>query len=103
MSRVNFTVLHTGNPVVDRVQTHLQSTFRPILQNPLSDGVLQKGLTLSTTEKLIDHGLGRVPEGFIITKLNASAVVYESSTPDYPQNQIALKASATVTADIYFF
>ncbi len=103
MSRVNFTTIHTGDSAVDRVQTHIQTALRPLLQNPLGDGALQKEIELGVSEVLVSHGLGRRPEGFIVTRQNASASIYESSTATFPDRQIALTASATVTADIYFF
>lgn len=103
MSRVNFTQLHTGNSAVDRVQTNLAKTLRPILQNPMVDGVHKRDISLSTTATDIEHGLGRRPEGFVITKQNAAASIYEPTAATIPDRLIVLQASATVTADIFFF
>lgn len=103
MSRVNFTQIHTGISAVDRVQTNLAKTLRPILQNPMVDGVHKRGVSLSTTAADIEHGLGRRPEGFVITKQDAAASIYEPSESTLPTRLITLQASASVTADIFFF
>jgi hypothetical protein len=104
MSRVNFTQIWSPSEEVTRLQSHIRTTLNPLLELPISDGVLQTDLSIATTDTLIDHKLGRQYEGFIITRLKSNSVIYESSsTNDIPDRTIILKASATATADIYFF
>ena len=104
MSRVNFTQIHSENAEVTRLQSHIKTTLNPLLQLPISDGILIKDLDIETTDTRVNHGLGRTYEGFIITRLQSNAVIYESSTTnDYKDLYIFLKGSASATADIYFF
>ena len=104
MSRVNFTQLYSENQEVNRLQSHIKTTLNPLLQLPISDGILLKDQDIATTDTRVNHGLGREYEGFIVTKVNANAVIYESTTANPSKDlYILLKAGSTATADIYFF
>ena len=104
MSRVNFTQIWSPNEEVTRLQSHIKTTLNPLLELPISDGVLLTDLSIATSDTVIDHKLGRQYEGFIITRLKSNSVIFESSsTNDTPDRTIILEASATATADIYFF
>ena len=104
MSRVKFTSLYTEDAEVNRLQSHIKTTLNPLLELPISDGVMLKNQTIETTDTEINHGLGREYEGFIITRLKTNATIYESAT-DNPSKSlyILLKASGAATADIYIF
>ncbi len=104
MSRGNFTQIHSENPEVTRLQSHIKTTISHLLELPISDGVLIKDLSIETTDTRVNHGLGRTYEGFIITRLQSNAVIYESSSTNDDKNLfILLKGSSAATADIYFF
>ena len=104
MPRTNFTQIWSKEQEVTRLQSHLKTVLNPLLELPISDGVLIKDLTVNTTDTLIEHKLGRKPEGFLITGLKSNSVIYESATAnDEAARLIILIASATATADIYFF
>lgn len=104
MPRTNFTQIWTDDQEVTRLQSHLKTVLNPLLELPISDGVLIKDLTINTADTLIEHKLGRRPEGFLITRLKSNSVIYESATANNEATRlIILIASATATADIYFF
>lgn len=104
MSRVNFTQIWSPNEEVTRLQSHIKTALNPLLELPISDGILIKGLSIETADTRVNHGLGREYEGFIITRLQSNAVIYESSTINGDKNLfILLKGSGAATADIYFF
>ena len=104
MSRVNFTQIWSPNEEVTRLQSHIKTALNPLLELPISDGILIKGLSIETTDTRVNHGLGREYEGFIITRLQSNAVIYESATTNDSKNLfILLKGSGAATADIYFF
>ncbi len=87
-----------------RLQSHIKTTLSPLLQLPISDGILIKDLSIETTDTRVNHGLGKTYEGFIITRLLSNAVIYESSTTNDDKDLfIFLKGSSAATADIYFF
>ena len=104
MGRVNFTQLWSENQEITRLQSHIKTALNPLLELPISDGVMIKDLTIETTDTLVNHKLGRAYEGFIITRLKTNAVIFESSSTNHtPGRIIIMKASTQATADIYFF
>ena len=104
MSRVNFTQIHSDNAEINRLQSHIKTALSPLLELPISDGVLIKDLSIETSDTRVNHGLGRTYEGFIVTRLKSNSVIFESDTENTDKNLfILLKGSATATADIYFF
>ena len=104
MGRVNFTQIWSPNEEVTRLQSHIKTTLNPLLELPISDGVLIKDLSIATSDTLVEHKLGREYEGVIITRLKTNSGIFESDTAnDFKDRKIILKASATATADIYFY
>jgi hypothetical protein len=104
MGRVNFTQIHSENAEVTRLQSHIKTTLTPLLELPISDGVLIKNLSIETSDTRVNHGLGREYEGFVVTRLQSNAVIYESDSTNTDKNLfILLKGSSAATADIYFF
>lgn len=60
--------------------------------------------SLTTSDTVINHGLDRKIQGWIVVNKNANANIWQSTTTNtFPNKQIILKSSAAVTATIYFF
>lgn len=87
------------------VQDNVERAINPLLRNPIIDGVLVRGIALlAANETAVSHMLGRDLIGFVITRRNANAVVYEATTANTQRDKVVLlKTSADCTADIYFF
>jgi hypothetical protein len=72
--------------------------------NPILAGEQLTGVVLGTSDTLIDHGLARPYQGFIVTRRQSASVVFESTTQNnIPDRQIILKGSIAATVDIYIF
>lgn len=76
-------------------------SINPVLANPLSSGSILNGITLINGETVINHGLGRLMQGFLITDINGAATIYRSQ----PMNAqtLSLTSSAVVTVSIEVF
>lgn len=97
------------------LQDRLEDFFRQFEENPLMQGVTLDGtnkagdppigIELTTTKKYIDHKLGRNPTGYIITRKDANADVYESTYINAEQKtrQLSLIATAPVTVCLWVF
>jgi len=60
--------------------------------------------TITTSDTVIQHGLGRNPIGYLIIDRDAAQTVYTSATTNpRPSLQIILKASGSVTAKVMVF
>lgn len=83
-------------------QSNVVSKVNEVNSKIILDGLLIKDVSLGTTENKISHKLGRSYNGYIVTKINAGAVVYVSSVED-SSKMINLKATASCVADLWVF
>ena len=97
-----FKTIRTKNSELDRVQSNVQLFSNELTTNPLLDGVLLKDIDLTTTETLVNHTLGRLPQGWIIIKKDAAQDVYESGTT-LQQRFLSLTAGGAVTVSLWVF
>ena len=88
---------------LDVVQRHTKEFTSQLENNILLDGVLLSDIVLTSgSATVIEHTLNREYQGYIITKLNANSVVYES-TSTYPTKHLTLNCSANCTVSIYIY
>lgn len=81
------------------LQTAVRDALEPITANPILDFVHLKDLSI-TGSLMIPHGLQRPVQGWIITRIKSSSVIYEiTSTEQY----LTLAASAPAVVDVYIF
>lgn len=64
-------------------------------------GVVLEDLALSTTVRVVNHGLGYKPRGWVVVDKDADARIYRSANKS--ATTISLTASATVTATVWVF
>ncbi len=77
------------------------ASLNPIIANPLSSGSILKNVILINGETVINHGLGRLMQGWIITDINGVATIYRSQPLN--SSTISLTSSAVVTVSIEVF
>lgn len=103
MSLKDFRQVSSQNQEIDRLSKNTHEFAAQIVQNPLIDGVLLTGVSLTSTASYVPHTLGRVWKGFIVTNksvLGADVI----GTHDRLDNQFALlTASSAVTVDLWLF
>ena len=91
----------------DQMQRQAQMASTVLRALPFAQGLWVKSVAIGTTNTTVNHGLGRVPQGYIFTRLQGNAAsICESLAANQPADrtkQYAFIASAAVTADIWFF
>lgn len=85
---------------LDQLQTRWKQVLDPISDNTLLKGRQVRDVALQTGVNVIDHRLGRQPQGWLIIDLNANATVYRSGWSDLT---ITLTASGPCTVSLYIF
>ena len=87
------------------VQFNLEALVKELDTCVLLEGVLIKDVVLASwSDNQLNHGLDRTPRGFLITRKNANAQIWESDTVNpKPKNYLLIEASATVTASFWVF
>lgn len=83
------------------MQTGWASQLNPLLANPLVNGVFVKSQPLTMGATVVNHRLGRKPQGWMITDINGAATVYRSKP--FTELVLVLTSSAAVTVDIWVF
>lgn len=97
-----FERIPVSNAELQRVQDRLLVTLVPMSRVAVLDGVLLKGLSLTTSFQNVNHGLGRAPAGWIVVGKNANADVWEN--PLIRTGLVlVLRSSAAVNVDLWVF
>ena len=83
------------------MQTKWASTLNPIIANPLNSVQILNDVQLKNGATMINHKLGRKPQGWLILDINAAATIYRSQ----PFNDLILtltsNADVTVTLGVF--
>lgn len=80
------------------------SELNPIVENPLVNGQLLTGIKITTGANVINHGLGRKLQGYIVVMNSASATYWDSQlTNQMAQLTLILNASGPATISLYVF
>jgi hypothetical protein len=100
---ITFSLLQTGNPLLDRVQQNILRAFEA-LGETLNIARVVADKAIATGDTAVPHGLGRVPRGYIVVKRSAGEVVFDGAgAHPRPAEFINLRASAAVTVSLVFF
>jgi len=92
---------HAGDRVVQDIQTELADAVDNINEIRILDGVQLTDVVLSASDTLVNHKLGRVPIGWVITDKNAAETVFRNA--DYDSSHLTLQASGAVTVGIWVY
>lgn len=100
MSFAGIDINHIEDENVQRAFRQILDRLNTIGGGALANGTLVRDVALTTSSVKVPHTLGRKPRGYIVTKRNANAVVYNG---DFSIRFLNLTASAAVTVDLWVF
>lgn len=91
----------TQDRSMSMLQSQWASQLNPLLNQPLSNALILKGVSLANGNTVINHRLGRTLQGWFISDVNGAAIIYRNA----PKNDttLTLNSSAAVVADIVVF
>lgn len=97
--------IKSGIRELDQLQDVLDKFMESVRNVTILDGAALQGLELDGSNVLrVEHGLGRPPRGYIITKRDNGTVVYdEQASNSRPDLFLDLNASSSVNVDIWVF
>ena len=72
------------------------SVLNPILQNPLNSANILKNVSLVTGSNTINHGLGRIMQGWWFIDIDAAITYYRSQ----PLNNLTLTITCSGPANV---
>lgn len=89
-------------PELNLLQTKWRSELNPLLSEPILSGNLLKNITLvAAHSNVINTGLARTQQGWIITDLNASSTIYRSAP--FNATTLTLITSADCIVNLWVF
>ena len=87
--------------VKDPTLVRWKSQLDPVLANPMNNSSLLTGIALINGSNVINHKLGRMMQGWMISDINGAATIYRSA----PMNSLTLTlaSNAAVTVNLVVF
>lgn len=94
-------IFQTDIRQLSMMQTRWASELNPLLANPINNASILKGVSLVTGVNVINHKLGRILQGWVITDRDSGATIYRSA----PKNDLTLTltSSGAAVVDIMVF
>lgn len=87
-----------------QLSTKWASILNPLIKNPSNNRNILKNITLTTGTNVINHGLGRVLQGWNPVRVRADATFYDQQDSNQmPELTLVLVSSADVVIDIEVF
>lgn len=83
------------------MQSSWASQLNPLLALPTSSPSLLKNIKLVSGANVINHKLGRVPQGWIVTDVNAVITLYRSAA--FNDLTLTLTSSGAATISLMVF
>ncbi len=63
----------------NKAQTRWASIINPVIALPPSQGTLLQNISLASGSNVINHMLGKIQQGWIVTDLNSNVTLYRSA------------------------
>ncbi len=82
-------------------ETRWAEILTPVINLPPNKGILLQGVKLINGTTVINHKLGRIQQGYIITDQNASANIYKNAS--FNNLTLSLASNAAVTVSLWMF
>lgn len=83
------------------MQNAWSASLNPMLKNPSLQNILLKSVSLTTGSNVINHKLGRTPQGWRIVDIDGAAQIYRSQA--FNNLTLTLTSSANVTVALEVF
>ena len=90
---------------INGIQENVEEVLQPVLESQVIDGVLLKGISLTTgVDNVVSHKLGRKPQGWILVRKRAESDVWDlQDVNKTPSRTLVLRCAADVTVDLWIF
>jgi len=92
-----FQILTSDDSILNRVQKNILAAFNAV-SGPFIGGNLLTNVTVNTTATVINHGLVRTPQVWVVTDQNTLATVKRVS---WNTNSITLEASTDCVISLW--
>ena len=84
-----------------KMQNRWADILNPLIRNPMSQGTYLNNVVLASGANVINHTLGHMQQGWLITDINSAATIYRSQP--FNNLTLTLTSSAAVTVTLYVY
>lgn len=105
MALKKFVTVFTDDENLERLQSSLKSVLDVVTDVQILDGTQLTNVSVKTGQSnFINHGLGRSPLGWIVTRKKSAADVWDAQDDNKSKDRtLDLRSDADVTLDIWIF
>lgn len=97
-------LVQTPDRLLNQVQQNVKSQLDPVVAAPIVGGILLRNISLASGANVVPHKLGRALQGWVPTRVRASATLYDTQDSNTtPASTLQLTASAAVVVDLWVF
>lgn len=83
------------------LQTRWASILNPVLINPVTNPTLLTNIKIVSGANVINHRLGRMQQGWVVTDIDANVTLYRSATFNDSTLTLTSSGSATINLLVY--
>lgn len=91
----------TDHQPLSLMQSQWSTELNPLLKNPSLQNVVLKSVELANGTTVVNHKLGRLPQGWRIVDIDGAAQIYRSQ--DFNTLTLTLTSDAAVTVSLEVF
>lgn len=94
----------TTDKTINQLQNNVAEAIQTFAGNPLLKGTIVSVSLAVGVDNLVQHGLDRKPQGWLVVDLDTQAIVWSTQTSNsFPSSTLALRCSASCRASILIF
>jgi len=83
------------------MQSRWSSVLQPVINQPINFGNQLNNISLVSGDNVINHLLGRTPQGWFIVDVNAAVQIYRSAA--FNSSTLTLNSSGTATVSLFVY
>lgn len=95
------TIFKDDNRVFQMMQSAWAAILNPYIRTPILNGVTVEDVALINGVTVVNHRLGRKPQGWVLTDVDSVATVYRSAP--FNELTLTLTSNAVATAQLWVF
>lgn len=96
--------VQSSDRLLNQMQSNILNVLNPFLTNPFLFGRLLTDVALVSGDNIINHGLNRVLQGWVLVRVKAVAVIYDNQNSNTQNDTtLILNSDGTYTVNLYVF
>jgi hypothetical protein len=94
----------SGDRITTQLQTNIEQAVAEVIRNPLIDGRIITGVSLTSTVTQLEHKLNRKIRGYLVLGNSAAALVYDNlSTEPKPELYLPILSTVPTVVNLWVF